>query len=162
MCHDSFIQVPGYIPEAMCGKSFAYLTGYRKMLLLDGAAMATEYTRSGREAHRLQPKQVLRKTEDVPRHIVLGMDATTCNRPMSSMSSHQKSKWESKDQFYTTLNLCPTGHMPGYRGETKPCDLTVCSQLPAPFLSCTHATTHLGVLITFLMSAKHISSQNTS
>eukprot|EP00277_Geminigera_cryophila_P015626 CAMPEP_0179440384 /NCGR_PEP_ID=MMETSP0799-20121207/23972_1 /TAXON_ID=46947 /ORGANISM="Geminigera cryophila, Strain CCMP2564" /LENGTH=162 /DNA_ID=CAMNT_0021223657 /DNA_START=185 /DNA_END=673 /DNA_ORIENTATION=- len=109
--------VPGYIPEAMCGKSFAYLTGYRKMLLLDGAAMATEYTRSGREAHRLQPKQVLRKTEDVPRHIVLGMDATTCNRPMSSVGSHQKSKWESKDQFYTTLNLCPTGHMPGYRGH---------------------------------------------
>lgn len=37
--------------------------------------------------------------------------------PVPSVSSYaMKVKWESKDQFYTILNLSPTGHMPGYRG----------------------------------------------
>jgi len=80
--------------------------------------MSSEYHKShGREALRFEPKPFLRNSEGAPRHVILGLDATKSNRPISAAGSYDKVKWPSKEKFYTILNLSPTGHMPGYRGH---------------------------------------------
>jgi len=82
------------------------------------SAMSSEYHKShGREALRFEPKPFLRNSEGAPRHVILGLDATKSNRPISAAGSYDKVKWPSKEKFYTILNLSPTGHMPGYRGH---------------------------------------------
>ena len=111
---------PGLISEAMCGRSYSYLTGFREDILQvtppphaqmaqwhaisyprtdtrnsgsmhQESALSSEYHKThGREALRFEPKRFLRNSEGAPRHIILGLDATKSNRPISAAASHDK------------------------------------------------------------------------
>ncbi len=70
------------------------------------------------QAHRFEPRCVLRHTENAPRHLVLGLDAECVNRPTTAgPRADPRSQWQTRQQFYSTLDLSPTGHMPGYTGH---------------------------------------------
>jgi hypothetical protein len=77
----------------------------------------TRVALSHRQAHRFEPRCILRAVEDCPRHLVLGLNARDVNRPMSALGASKSAQWRDRNQFYSTLDLNPTGHMTGYSGH---------------------------------------------
>ena len=48
---------------------------------------------------------------------MLGLNARDVNRPMSALGASKSAQWRDRHQFYSTLDLNPTGHMTGYSGH---------------------------------------------
>jgi hypothetical protein len=82
---------PGLKCEGLCGRSFAYLTGYRPAMLMKDTVLSSSYNLASREALRFEPSRVLRCSgADEPRHISLGLDATKVSRPTSAAPATRK------------------------------------------------------------------------
>jgi hypothetical protein len=104
---------PGVVAESILGRSYAYITGFRKDILsTDEDRWLTDYHRN---------------------HVVPGTDhqaapplsSTPLNvaakQPRSTVgvygSDYQRFAWSDNDKYYSVLNLNKTGRMPGYTGH---------------------------------------------
>lgn len=104
---------PGVVAESILGRSYAYITGFRKDILsTDEDKWLTEYHRN---------------------HVVPGTDhqaapaisttslSVAAKQPRSSVgvygSDYQRFAWSDNDKYFSVLNLNRTGRMPGYTGH---------------------------------------------
>eukprot|EP00286_Rhodomonas_abbreviata_P009294 CAMPEP_0181325578 /NCGR_PEP_ID=MMETSP1101-20121128/21009_1 /TAXON_ID=46948 /ORGANISM="Rhodomonas abbreviata, Strain Caron Lab Isolate" /LENGTH=388 /DNA_ID=CAMNT_0023433913 /DNA_START=192 /DNA_END=1355 /DNA_ORIENTATION=- len=98
---------PGVVSESLLGRSYAYLTGYRKDLLFKGDdGWISEYNRSVcKGGPKFEPLLVKKP-----------ISAAQVSRPQPRTGQKQTG-WTSSSKFYDVLNLNENSRMPGYTGH---------------------------------------------
>eukprot|EP00285_Hemiselmis_virescens_P012701 CAMPEP_0173394858 /NCGR_PEP_ID=MMETSP1356-20130122/29659_1 /TAXON_ID=77927 ORGANISM="Hemiselmis virescens, Strain PCC157" /NCGR_SAMPLE_ID=MMETSP1356 /ASSEMBLY_ACC=CAM_ASM_000847 /LENGTH=418 /DNA_ID=CAMNT_0014353391 /DNA_START=193 /DNA_END=1449 /DNA_ORIENTATION=+ len=104
---------PGIVAESLLGRSYAYITGYRKdMLHADDDSWLSEYHRNHvvpGDDHMAAPLG-----SKTPLHV-----AARQPRPTTAAYGGDGTRytWSDKDKYYSVLNLNKTGRTPGYTGH---------------------------------------------
>mmetsp|Transcript_11917 Transcript_11917/g.27747 ORF Transcript_11917/g.27747 Transcript_11917/m.27747 type:complete len:420 (+) Transcript_11917:169-1428(+) len=104
---------PGIVAESLLGRSYAYITGYRKdMLGNDDDQWLSEYHRNHivpGDDHMAQPQG-----SQTPLHV-----AARQPRPTTAQygGDGKRFGWSDNDKYFSVLNLNKTGRMPGYTGH---------------------------------------------
>ena len=91
---------PGIVPESLLGRSYGYITGFRRNLLSASEKHVSEYKRGMAEGAHFAPEACVRK-----------VDASIVARPI--VSSDAKIGWKSSAHYNKCLNLNPAGRVPG-------------------------------------------------
>ena len=95
---------PGVASECLIGRSYSYITGFRRDLLGASQEHISEYKRSAAEGCNFEPVKFVRK-----------VDASTVARPLKAPD--HSNHWKSKAQYNETLAISGNGRMPGYTGH---------------------------------------------
>lgn len=102
---------PGIVAECLIGRSYAYLTGFRKDLMGSSEAHISEYKRAVTDGTKFEPAKY------TPR-INASVVARPTNAPDPSGTCWGTQRpWKSKDQYNECLNMSAEGRMPGYTGH---------------------------------------------
>ena len=97
--------IPGITADSLLGRSYAYITGFRKDLLSASEVSISEYKRSVAEGTNFAPKKFTRS-----------VDASAVARPMKAPDADLQT-WKSTEHYNKTLDLSADGRMPGYTGH---------------------------------------------